>query len=529
MSSGPPGSLTVSKWCGNEGENIGSSSFVAAVFLSTTRLPSPAALRCHRRCHRRCQCRRAHIQPGSASMESPFSLLAWPSASPQPRHVFLDSEDWKLRVGRTRDEAISSDALLVDLGDLAGALRLDDCSLALCGRANTSRPIVLRAPSRQVADTWMELLETTISLFTEKRGAVWAHIAHGTWPDAAHAPAQPAAAPAALSALFVAPAAAAPPAAAAATAGPKTNYEQEGFVRVLKPGASAQNPKPWDWEKDNQFCILDAAGVLRFGPTRDAAAADGARTARAADLTVARSSDVLTLAGPALSVTFKPGSRELAEAWHKSLARLGKPAEDVAAKEAERRRAEEAERLRKVEQERKLEEERKRTEEAERARQAEEAERVRKAEEAERVRKAEEERKRVEAEKRRIEGARLKEQQKPLSPTSAVASPTAVRRMESDLKVLKNPSRPWEFEKRYFLIQDGHLRIGASKEDAASNDALLLPLQEISTVLRKDLYTMVLSAKSVGGELVVKAETKAIADGWCRALAPAPPSGGGWV
>jgi len=58
-------------------------------------------------------------------------------------------------------------------------------------------------------------------------------------------------------------------------------------------------------------------------------------------------------------------------------------------------------------------------------------------------------------------------------------------------------------------------------------DALSLPLSEISSVQRKDLFTLALTSKSVGGELVVKAETKAIADAWVKAFSP--PPAGGWV
>jgi len=76
-------------------------------------------------------------------------------------------------------------------------------------------------------------------------------------------------------------------------------------------------------------------------------------------------------------------------------------------------------------------------------------------------------------------------------------------------------------------MQDDMLRIGVDKQDAAAADALVLPVAEISSVVRKDLFTISMTAKSVGGELVVKADTKAIADMWVKALTPGPA--GGWV
>jgi len=110
-------------------------------------------------------------------------------------------------------------------------------------------------------------------------------------------------------------------------------------MRVLKAGANPTNPKPWDWEKDNQFCIIDA-GILKYGLNREAASASTAKTLRLADFSCTRNNEIMTLTSPTANMTLKAGTKDIADSFHKSLLRYCKSGEDLKKMEEEKRRAE---------------------------------------------------------------------------------------------------------------------------------------------------------------------------------------------
>jgi len=415
-------------------------------------------------------------------MEGAFRLA---SASSLPVHVIFDSEDLKLRFASTRDECLTSDAHMLDFTDVSHAVRCDDKTFSLLSRSGPRRAIVLRSDHAEQVDAWVEGIEKHIAACNDKRAEAWDKAASGMFHSPhAPAPAAPAASAAvaanavpaqqnaggglggifsAAASLFTAttPAPAAAPAAAPATtpaaanvAPAQTKYEQEVAMRTLKPGVKGENPKPWDWDKDNLFCIVDA-GVLRYAfSRREDALGASAKTLKLAECTCARgNNDTIAVAGPGVALTLKPGTKDAADSFFTTLKKYCK-GED--AKKAETKAADEA-RLKRED------EERKRKAEAE-AKAAEEARLKREDEERKRKAAVEEEARRV-AEAKALEEAARKASEAAAAALRATSPKAGGAAMESELKVLQNPSRPWEFDKRYFLVAGDALKIGVNKAD----------------------------------------------------------------